>query len=185
MSGTTSSSRYANGRTPLEFITGETPDISEYLDFGFYDWVVYKSNAGVDSPELVRWLGVSHRTGPFLLYWILPASGIIISCNTVQHITKLEMATTEMQDKMSAFTDKVNNRMNAASTEVNVSTQDINPNHIVGIEHEDEDFLSEYNRVINSSDLPNLDVTDTISSYMGGDEYIGWKLVYHMVVKVP
>ena len=86
---TTSSSRYANGRTPLEFITGETPDISEYLDFGFYDWVVYKSNAGVDSPELGRWLEVSHRTGIFLSYWILPASGIIISCNTVQHITKL------------------------------------------------------------------------------------------------
>ena len=26
-----SSSRYASGRTPLEYITGETPDISEYL----------------------------------------------------------------------------------------------------------------------------------------------------------
>ena len=42
-----SSSRYANGRTPIEIITGETPDISEYLDFGFYDWVVYHSNAGL------------------------------------------------------------------------------------------------------------------------------------------
>ena len=36
-----SSSRYANGRTPVEFITGDTPYISEYLDFGFYDWVTY------------------------------------------------------------------------------------------------------------------------------------------------
>ena len=26
-------------RTPLDLITGETPDISEYLDFGFYDRV--------------------------------------------------------------------------------------------------------------------------------------------------
>ena len=34
---TVSSSRYANGRTPLECITGATPDISKYLDFGFYD----------------------------------------------------------------------------------------------------------------------------------------------------
>ena len=33
---TVSSSRYANGRTGLETITGETPDISEYIDFGFY-----------------------------------------------------------------------------------------------------------------------------------------------------
>ena len=30
-------SKYAGGRTPLEIITGETPDISEYLDFEFYD----------------------------------------------------------------------------------------------------------------------------------------------------
>jgi hypothetical protein len=31
-----------HGRTPLEELTGETPDISEYLDFGFYDWCWYK-----------------------------------------------------------------------------------------------------------------------------------------------
>ncbi len=29
------------GRTPLEPTTGETPDISEYLDFAFYDWVKF------------------------------------------------------------------------------------------------------------------------------------------------
>ena len=38
---TVNSSRYAKGRTPIEIITGITPDITEYLDFGFYDWVVY------------------------------------------------------------------------------------------------------------------------------------------------
>ena len=36
---TVTSSRYANGRTPLEIVTGETPDISEYTDFEFYDRV--------------------------------------------------------------------------------------------------------------------------------------------------
>ena len=33
-------SKYSNGRTPLEIITGEMPDTSEYLDFDFYDWAV-------------------------------------------------------------------------------------------------------------------------------------------------
>ena len=32
-----SSSRYASGCTSFECITGETPNISEYLDFTFYD----------------------------------------------------------------------------------------------------------------------------------------------------
>ena len=38
-------SHYAKGRTPLEIITGETPDISEYLDFGFcagLEWPIIK-----------------------------------------------------------------------------------------------------------------------------------------------
>ena len=30
------------GRTPLQALTGETPDISQYLDFGFYDQVWFK-----------------------------------------------------------------------------------------------------------------------------------------------
>ena len=42
---TVSSSRYADGRSPIEIITRETPDISEYLDFGIYDWVSYQTNA--------------------------------------------------------------------------------------------------------------------------------------------
>ena len=29
-------------RIPLEALTGETPDISEYLDFGLYDQVWFK-----------------------------------------------------------------------------------------------------------------------------------------------
>ena len=30
-----SSSKYANGRTAIETVTGDTPGISKYLDFGF------------------------------------------------------------------------------------------------------------------------------------------------------
>ena len=42
---TFNSSRYSDGRTPLEIITGETPDLIEYPDVGFYDWVMYRNNA--------------------------------------------------------------------------------------------------------------------------------------------
>ena len=47
MNVTASKSGGLNGRTLLEFVTGETPDISEYLDFGFYERVWYIVNAGV------------------------------------------------------------------------------------------------------------------------------------------
>ena len=39
---TVSSSRYANGRSPIEIITDDTPDITELLDFAPYDWVAFK-----------------------------------------------------------------------------------------------------------------------------------------------
>eukprot|EP00980_Cylindrotheca_fusiformis_P019419 scaffold6690_cov88-Cylindrotheca_fusiformis.AAC.1 len=49
---TASGSRYARGRTSLEVVTGITPEITEYIDFGFYDWVLYKQNAGVGPAEI-------------------------------------------------------------------------------------------------------------------------------------
>ena len=39
MSLTANSVFSLEGRAPIEQITGETPDISEYLDFSFYDWL--------------------------------------------------------------------------------------------------------------------------------------------------
>jgi hypothetical protein len=98
-------SRYAQGRTPLEIITGETPDISEYLDFEFYDWALFRSNAGLGEVELARWLGVSHRVGRLMSYWVLPESGIPISVTTVQRLTNDERNTDEMR-KQTDLSDK-------------------------------------------------------------------------------
>ena len=35
------------GRTTLEALTGETPDISQYLEFVFYDRVWLKEDVGI------------------------------------------------------------------------------------------------------------------------------------------
>ena len=76
-------SKFANGRISLELITGETPDISEYLHFGFYDQVVFRNNAGLEKSTLGRWLGVSHKIGQLMVYWVLLIGGKPISCVTV------------------------------------------------------------------------------------------------------
>ena len=59
-------SHYAKGRTAIEHITGETPDISKYLDFGFYGWVLHRYDAGNGEPQLGRLLGVSHIIGQLM-----------------------------------------------------------------------------------------------------------------------
>jgi hypothetical protein len=90
----------AEGRTPLERITGETPDVSEYIDFDFYNWVLYQSNAGLGEVEVSCWLGVSHRVRQLMSYWLLPESGIPISATTVQRMTNDEKSTDEIQKRM-------------------------------------------------------------------------------------
>ena len=45
------------GKTPLELLTGETSDISKYLDFGWYDRVWYKEDAGLGETKLGQFLG--------------------------------------------------------------------------------------------------------------------------------
>ena len=47
-----SSSRYPNGRTPIECITGDTPAVYECIDSRFYDWANYRQNAGLRKIEI-------------------------------------------------------------------------------------------------------------------------------------
>ena len=74
---------YLKGRTPLEALTSETPDISQYLDFGFYDWAWFKEDAVPRETKLRILLGVSHHIRSLMSYWVFPASGIPMSITTV------------------------------------------------------------------------------------------------------
>ena len=62
-------SRAPNERSGIEQLTGETPDISEWLDFAFYDLVWYhvaSNDTSTDPRRLGQWLGVSHCVGSAL-----------------------------------------------------------------------------------------------------------------------
>ena len=63
-----SSSLYVQGRTHMELKAGETPDISEYTDFSFYDWVTFKQDAGLGEIYIGRWFGMSHKIGQLMSY---------------------------------------------------------------------------------------------------------------------
>ena len=68
----------------------ETLEISEYLDFSFYDWCWYNDNAGLGETKLGWWLGVSHQVGSLMSYWVLTQQGNVISRTTVSRVTNLE-----------------------------------------------------------------------------------------------
>ena len=165
---TVSSSRYANGRTPLEVVTGETPDISEYTDFGFYDRIWYRSNGGISEPMIGRWLGVSHKVGPLMSYWILPESGIPISCITVQRITNTELATDEVKTKIDIYDMKILQKMDANNIDNGREMGQQPAWNRLSLDDEDNDFIEEFNRVISDSSVPDAEdySPDTFDGYL-------------------
>jgi len=79
-----------NQRTAYEMVTGRTPDISEYCDFDFYDLVWDWLNTVEPQNDinccLARWVGVAHRVGSTMCYWLIPVSRRVIANTSVQHV---------------------------------------------------------------------------------------------------
>ena len=74
-------------RIGLERLTGDMPDISEWLDFDMYNQIWFWDSPGKEeNPRPGRWLGISHHIGPMLCYWVIDGKGTIYSRTTVQHI---------------------------------------------------------------------------------------------------
>ena len=171
MSLTANSAFNLEGRTPLEQLTGETPDISEYVDFGFYDWVWYRDNAGVGDNMFGRWLGVSHRIGNLMSYWILTPNGRVISRTTVQRVTNLELQTNEVRQRCKEYDERINELLK-------------DENHIVIPEEEeralqdwdeytednDPDFADEFNQPISDNSIAEADETFTPDTF--DDKYL-------------
>ena len=79
MQQTASDAGVLHGRTGLDKVTGETPVISDFIDFGFYDPFWYKENAGMGKTKMVMWLGVSHQTRSLMSFWVLTPSCRVVS----------------------------------------------------------------------------------------------------------
>ena len=99
--------RGLDNRPGIEKVMGQTVDISEWLDFDFYDRVWYwdrpKTGMGNEQARIGHWLGIAHRVGSDMTYWILTESGRVIARSTVQHITITDMATDAILDRVSNF----------------------------------------------------------------------------------
>jgi hypothetical protein len=59
-----------HGWTPYELVTGNTPDISEYIAFEWYQPIYYydRSNFPEDREIIGGWIGVAHNVGQALCY---------------------------------------------------------------------------------------------------------------------
>jgi hypothetical protein len=161
------------GCCPLEAVTGETVDISEYLDFGFYDHVSYKENAGLGVTAIGRWLGVSHRVGGLMSYWVLTQTGSVISRTTVQRVTNLEKETDEMRASINEFDTEISRRF---KEEEDLTYDGCKPNPEDWSEYleNDPDFQEEFDNIINDPNVPEADTGFTPDVY--DDTYLNMEL---------
>ena len=107
--------RGPSGRTGYELVTGSTPDISEYCDFDFYDLVWYHVEKhpplSKESRQLARWIGVAHRIGSDLCYWLMPVSGTPIAETTVQHVTAEDLRDRDIANRIEEFDETLRTRL--------------------------------------------------------------------------
>ena len=156
---------------PREGVTGETEDISEYLDFGFYDEVWYKDNGGLSPQQPGRWLGVSHRTGRLMCYHILTQKATVVSRSTVQRVTNLEKQTNDVINLFKEFDDAIKEKLKDYDRGYAGAKPD--PEDWADMFDEDPDFQDEFNKVFNNSDIPEADDT---TPEVGDDTYLNMEL---------
>ncbi len=102
-------------RTGIEIVTGETPDISEWIDFEFYDrkWYYDQKKIEIDGSgrRLARWLSVAHRVGSDLCFWLLLESGKVIAGTTVQHVVRDDYLNDNVKRSLESFDRSVEERL--------------------------------------------------------------------------
>jgi len=120
---------------PYEVLTGNTPDISELLDFKWFQhvWYYEPSVFPEQNRKIARWIGIAHRVGQAMCFWILPISGEPIARTTIQAISQEELATNEVKQLIAVYDTTIQEKF-----DVNVHQDSIESNLSFRLYCEDE-----------------------------------------------
>ena len=172
-----------DGRSGLERLSGDTPDISEWIDFSFYDLVWFHNNAKTDAADdlvqLGYWLGIAHRIGSDLCYWILTKGGKVIARTTVQHVTEEDMGKPDIAKRVKQFKLIVEERLDNR----NFTDEEGNgPGYLEDVEPEEE-RRGRVGIVPTDDEYGDMIVEETDEADLHGegyDEYVGAQIQVEM-----
>lgn len=93
-------------------ITGKTLDISEYLDFYFYNlvWYWHMQNPSLSEHdcEIARWMGVAHQVGSNICYWLMSVSRVPVANSLVQHVMAEDQQNPQIMEQVNNFNTRLN-----------------------------------------------------------------------------
>ena len=96
-----------DGKTGWEHVLGQTPDISNWLEFTFYCpvWYIHdhENTMLTSNSRLGRWLGVNNSVDNKLCYYVLTDQQRIIARHSVQALTEQELVTPNIQERLKKF----------------------------------------------------------------------------------
>ena len=96
-----------SGRTPHELVMGYTPDISEVVEFEWYQWVWYNDPASTDQTLLGRWLGPTHNAGQDLAYYIINENGEVVMRSTVIPVSETDLSQPTIQEQQKSYSESI------------------------------------------------------------------------------
>ena len=116
------------GRSGYEIIFGHTPDISEYVEFGFYDYCWYwdtPQSYPHEKKNIGRWLGVAHRVGQSMVYYIMNTNGKVIARSTATPLELADYDVKETQERMKELDAVIESSIGDYRNATNVSSKQI------------------------------------------------------------
>ena len=148
--------RGADGIPGLEKLTGERTDITEYLDFGFWDRVWFQDDPGGSTPPtLGRWVGVAHRIGSALCYWVLKSNGEVEPRTTVQHVTTDDAAKPGVMESIEEYDRLLKERLK--DDNFHITNDDVRLQDVYEEDRNDHDTERNYD-----DDMPEIADRDDI-----------------------
>ena len=89
--------------TPYEKIHGYAPNIAEYVQFKWFEWIWFNDPDNPDVERLGRWCGPAHNSGQGMSYNIVTNKGKVLTRSTVSSIKQENSETPEMIERKASF----------------------------------------------------------------------------------
>ena len=98
---------YSDGRSPSEIVLGNTPNISEFVEFEWFCFIWFWNPASFQRQQLGRWLGVSDHIGSGHVYYVLSQSGFVEARSTVSKLSDDDLNSAGIQQQIKEYKQNI------------------------------------------------------------------------------
>jgi hypothetical protein len=154
------------GQVPETILSGQTADISPFVECHWYEWVKYWDNYAMypDAKEqLGRWLGPSIDTGPAMTAKVLKSNGQLLHLSSYRKLTEEEMANPIELKERDEWDRQLTKKLGGPVTDADLQSIDIDvPTPEYDLYDDDVDGSCE--RIPNADDITPEDADNYVGA---------------------